>query len=61
MVTKSTIEKLEARYLVRIVENRLYDTFDIYTRDNCHWACVAGYRSLVSELAQGREAFKRIK
>ena len=60
MIKPETISKLEKTYHVRITRNHLTDTFDIYSCDNCHWACVAGYRSLVSELSASRDALRRI-
>ena len=60
MTKFSTIAKLEAKYFCNIEYDSMYDCFDIYSEDGCHWACVKGYNGLRKELAESRKSLERI-
>ena len=60
MISEKTKKNFETRYNCHISINYLYNTYDVYSLDGCHWDWAGSYRRLVSMLAEDKESLKRI-
>ena len=69
MTKPETVKKLEERYHCHITKETRYrpypwsgeyELFCIYSMDNCHWETVIGYHTLVKELADSKDALRRL-
>lgn len=69
MTRPETIKKLEKRYNCHIDRewgyykypfSGEYEMFKVYSKDGCHWSTVIGYRSLIKELVESKDALRRL-